>query len=121
MESELDLKWIPSFEGFYDIDNVGNVRRHFKNGNITRIKPRSKKGIDTVKLCINSVYYVKTIHILLYELYGIPHELVDSKKNDEQGIECKCRLEFKEMDLPAKGAWKELKQTELYKQLNNKL
>jgi len=95
-------KWIEGFEDLYDIDKRGNIRRHYANGNISLLNIHDTNGTDTVRLSMNSVLYSKSVDKLLFETHGISYSV------------CVSRL-FNEPK--KKGAWTELKETELYKQL----
>ena len=100
-------KWINGYEGFYDIDKRGNVRRHYQNGNIVALTIHEINGCDVVHLCVNSVTYARSVDKLLFETHGITYR-IDEIRDSKQQIESK-----------KSDAWQELKQTELYKQLMN--
>lgn len=47
-------KDIKSYEGYYQVSNLGNVKRIYKNGKIKILKPRiNHKGYARVTLCRN--------------------------------------------------------------------
>ena len=59
-------KQIKGYEGIYEISDLGNVKRTYKNGKIKFLKPvPTSEGYPSVGLCINNKSKTTTIHSLI--------------------------------------------------------
>ena len=64
-------KDIKSYEGYYQVSNLGNVKRIYKNGKIKILKPRiNHKGYARVTLCRNKKDHKEYFEKIAREKYG---------------------------------------------------
>lgn len=113
-------KWIETFEGLYDINEAGQVRRHYKQKTIKIIKHFGKNGVAFVRLHQNGVRYVRSVNQLMIEAFDI--HTFEKPKEEPKVIEEVKKIDLEEtikdvvVELPFMDAWMLSKERQYYRE-----